>query len=152
MAQAELWTRSALVVEDDDLVAHLLRFILQGEGYAVTRAAEARRARELIANDDPPDLVTLDFMLPDGTGLELLETIRETAEWKHVPVLMLSAESRENAVASAPGTGSLLFLQKPFRAEDLRACISRLLNGTALDRVRVPDLSMDAPRGRRYSS
>jgi DNA-binding response OmpR family regulator len=146
MAQAELWTRSALVVEDDEIVSHLIQFILQGEGYAVRRVAEARCARESIANDFPADLVTLDLMLPDGTGVELLELIRETEEWKHVPILMLSAEPQENATASAWGIEPVVFLQKPFRAEELRACISRLLNGTVLDRMHVPGPFMKRAR------
>jgi two-component system, OmpR family, alkaline phosphatase synthesis response regulator PhoP len=151
MAQAELSTRSAVVVEDDDLVSHLLQFILEGEGYAVTRVAEASSARELIANAAPPDLLTLDFMLPDGTGLELLALVRQTEEWKHVSVLMLSAESPETAVTSASDLGALVFVQKPFRVEDLRACISNLSNG-ALQHMHVPGSCIDAPMSPRYPS
>jgi DNA-binding response OmpR family regulator len=149
MAQAELWIRSALVVEDDDVVSHLLQFILHGEGYAVRRVAEVDSARELIANEYPPALVTLDFMLPDGSGLEVLEAIRQTPEWKHVPVLMLSAEPQLGAAAAA--LGPVVYMQKPFKAEELRACVSRLLSRTVVERLHVLGTSRDTALGGRCS-
>ena len=135
MAQTELWTRSALIVEDDDVVARLLQFILQGEGYRVTRVGDGAAARALIAAEPSPDLVTLDGMLPDATGRELLETMRATPDWKHVPVLILSAEPQENVDSTLDDVEILAYMEKPFRAEELRACISRLLKGTSLHRV-----------------
>ena len=150
MGQGELWTRSALIIDDDNIVARLLQFVLQGEGYAVSRAADGRAARELIANEGPPDLVTLDFMLPDATGLELLAEIRASVEWKHVPVLILSAEPQENLDLTFSSDGILAYMEKPFRPEELRACISRLLNGTAFHRVHRRAAVNIARHSRRY--
>jgi CheY-like chemotaxis protein len=130
MAQAELWRRSALIVEDDDVVARLLQFILQTEGYVVTRVADGAAARALIAAELPPDVVTLDGLLPDTTGRELLELMRANPEWKQVPVLVLTAEPKESIAATAEQTDILAHMEKPFRAEELRAAISRLLKGT----------------------
>ena len=135
MAQTGLWTRSALIVEDDDVVARLLQFILQSEGFAVTRAADGAAARALIASELPPDVVTLDGFLPDATGRELLDTMRATPDWKHVPVLVLSAEPQEPLESSAGDTDILAYMEKPFRAEALRACISHLLKNTSFQRV-----------------
>ena len=150
MAQTELWTRSALVIEDDDVVARLLQFILQGEGYSVTRVSNGAAARALVGTELPPDVVMLDGMLPDATGLELLEIMRATPEWKHVPVLVFSAEPQAH-VDATPGRADILaYMEKPFRAEEVRACISRLLNGTSLHRVHRR-ATVSLPRhGRRY--
>ena len=150
MAQTELWTRSALIVEDDDVVARLLQFILQGEGYTVTRVADGAAARALIASELPPDVVTLDGMLPDATGRELLELMRVTPDWKHVPVLILSAEPQGGIDAIPDDTDTLAYMEKPFRAEDLRACISRLLKNTTLHRVQRRATATLARHGRRY--
>ena len=147
MAQTELWTRSALVVEDDDVVARLLQFILQG--YTVTRVADGAAVRALIAAELPPDLVTLDGMLPDTTGRDLLESMRTSADWKHVPVLMLSAEPREKVESELDDAEIFAYLEKPFRAEELRACISRLLKDT-LHRVHRRATVSLARHGRRY--
>jgi DNA-binding response OmpR family regulator len=149
MAQTELWTRSALVVEDDDVIARLLQFILQGEGYTVTRVADGAAARALIAAELPPDLVTLDGMLPDTTGRELLESMRANPDWKHVPVLILSAEPQENVDAAQDDAETVAYMEKPFRAEELRACIARLLRDT-LHRVHRRATVSLARHGRRY--
>jgi DNA-binding response OmpR family regulator len=150
MAQTDLWTRSALIVEDDDVVARLLQFILQGEGYRVTRVADGTAARALIAAELPPDLVTLDGILPDTTGRELLESMRASPEWKHVPVLILSADAQDDIEPSIDDAGISGYMQKPFSAEELRACIARLLKGTSLHRVHRRATVSVARHGRRY--
>jgi DNA-binding response OmpR family regulator len=132
MAQTELWTPTALVVDDDDLIAKILQFVLSSEGYSVRRAADGRAVRELIATEPPPDLVTLDFLLPDDTGVDLLATMRATPDWKHVPVLFLSATPRAEMDRALETASSVTYLEKPFRAEDLRGWIVRLRNGPRL--------------------
>ena len=152
MGQAELWRRSALVVEDDDIVARLLQFILKGEGYAVQRVADGLGARGLIGHAVPPDLVTLDFLLPDATGIDVLKVMRANAEWQHVPVLLLSAECQENVELALPADtgGSIGYMEKPFKAEELRAYISRLMNESALHTVRGGGRPRRAAVGRRF--
>ena len=120
---------TALVVEDDDQIALLVQFILRKEGYAVTVARDGLEAQKLIAEIAPPALVTLDFMLPHATGLELLATIRERADWVNVPVVMLTAKSQERDITRAREAGATDYLVKPFKPEELRACIRRLAGG-----------------------
>lgn len=127
MSDAGTSTRTALVVEDDDQIAYLLQFILRKEGYGVTVARDGLEARRIIAGDAPPSLITLDFMLPHATGLELLSEIRAQAGWEHVPVLMLTARSQEKDIALARASGATDYLVKPFKPEELRACIRRLV-------------------------
>ena len=127
MTDAAPSARAALVVEDDDQIAYLLQFILRKEGYSVTVANDGLEARRVIANSEPPHLVTLDFMLPHANGLELLAEIRERAGWEAVPVLMLTARSQEKDIALARASGATDYLVKPFKPEELRACIRRLV-------------------------
>lgn len=118
----------ALVVEDDDQIAYLLRYILEREGFAVQLARDGRSAQRQIANLAPPDLVMLDVMLPDIDGFQLLASIRQKSDWKNVPVLMLTAKSQEKDVARARDAGANDYIFKPFKPDDLRARIRQLVN------------------------
>jgi DNA-binding response OmpR family regulator len=131
MAENGSSIRSAIVVEDDDQIAYLLRFILEKEGYAVTVAADGRAAQALIDSASPPAIVTLDTMLPHVNGLDLLALIRSKESWAGVPVLMLTAKSQEKDVALALEAGATAYLVKPFKPEALRARV-RELTGTSL--------------------
>lgn len=119
--------RVALVVEDDDQIAYLLRFILEREGFAVVLAPDGRNAQEHIARLAPPALVTLDVMLPQADGFELLRQIRAQPGWAAVPVVLLTARSQEKDVVRALEAGANDYIVKPFRPEELRARIRRLV-------------------------
>ena len=131
MSDAAPTTAAALVVEDDDQIAYLLQFILRKEGYAVTVARDGREAQTIIAERDPPAFVTLDFMRPHANGLELLALIRAKPGWEKVPVLMLTARSQEKDIAHARASGATDYLVKPFKPEELRACVRRLVGDPA---------------------
>jgi DNA-binding response OmpR family regulator len=119
--------RGALVVEDDDQISHLLRFILEREGYAVHAARDGRAALEAIATLAPPAVVTLDVMLPHADGYELLGRIRAQPGWAAVPVLLLTARSQEKDIVRALDAGASDYLVKPFKPDELRARIRRLV-------------------------
>ena len=119
--------RVALVIEDDDQIAYLLRFILSKEGYTVKVARDGRAAQALIEQEPPPSVVTLDYMLPYLNGLELLAMIRARGDWNEVPVLMLTAKSQETDIARALQSGAAGYLIKPFKPEELRARIRSIV-------------------------
>ena len=127
MSDAPVSRGVAIVVEDDDQIAYLLRFILQKEGYSVKVARDGRAARQLIEQEAPPSVVTLDYMLPYVNGLELLAMMRAQPLWKEVPVLMLSAKSQETDIAHALESGATAYLVKPFKPEELRARVRALI-------------------------
>ena len=113
----------ALVIEDDEQIAFLVRFILQKEGYAVRTASDGLKARGMIESDAAPALVTLDFMLPNVHGLELLEAMRASESWREVPVLMLTAKSQQKDIARALELGADGYVIKPFKPEELRVAV-----------------------------
>lgn len=131
MSDAASSMPAAVVVEDDDQIAYLLQFILKKEGYAVTVARDGLEAKKVIAERDAPAFVTLDFMLPHANGLELLAIIRAKPGWEKVPVLMLTARSQEKDIAHARASGATDYLVKPFKPEELRACVRRLVGTSA---------------------
>ena len=120
-------TKVALVVEDDDQIAYLLRFILEREGFKVESAADGRLAHDLIMNGSTPALVLLDVMLPFVDGYQLLEEIRAKEGWETVPVLMLTAKSQEKDIVRALDSGAADYMVKPFRPDELRSRIRRLV-------------------------
>lgn len=130
-APAATETRQALVVEDDEQIAYLLRFILSREGFVVEVASDGRAAQALIATMPPPALVMLDVMLPFVDGYLLLSEIRARPEWNAVPVIMLTAKSQEKDIVRALDAGASDYMIKPFKPEELRARVKRLVKGAA---------------------
>lgn len=118
---------AALIVEDDDQISFLLKFILEREGFQVHLARDGKQAQQLIEKLPPPGVVTLDVMLPYADGFQLLGLIRARPEWAEVPVLMLTAKSQEKEVVRALDAGASDYVIKPFKPDELRARVRRLL-------------------------
>jgi DNA-binding response OmpR family regulator len=125
MAKAAGARRTALVVEDDDQIVHILRFILEREGFEVSAALDGRTAEALIGKLAPPALVTLDIMLPHADGFELLARIRAKPGWEAVPVVLLTARSQEKDIVRALDAGANDYLVKPFKPDEFRARVRR---------------------------
>jgi two-component system alkaline phosphatase synthesis response regulator PhoP len=120
--------RSALVVEDDADIGQLLKFILEREGFAVEHIRDGRAALERLASGPSVDLMLLDVMLPHATGQEILAAVRADAAWRNVPVVMLTAKSRETDIVSALDAGANDYIVKPFQPAELKARIRRLVD------------------------
>jgi DNA-binding response OmpR family regulator len=117
-----------LMVEDDESMATLVRFLLEKEGYEVLYAADGRQAKALIDETTPPQLVLLDVMLPYMGGLALVTHIRRKPDWCHVPVIMLTVDAMKQDVVLALDAGANDYVVKPFNPQELMARIRRVLN------------------------
>jgi signal transduction histidine kinase/CheY-like chemotaxis protein len=110
----------ALVIEDNDHAAELIRLQLEPEGFRVVRAATARAALDWLA-DGPPRLIVLDLLLPDMDGWDLLTRLKHSpGDLAHVPVVVVSI------VADAPkgfALGATAVLQKPFSRDEMLAAL-----------------------------
>ncbi|MBQ5939029.1 MULTISPECIES: response regulator transcription factor [unclassified Massilia] len=125
-------TPLVLVVEDDDHIAQVLRFMLERQGYRVTHLADGRAASEHIATATvAPDLILLDVMLPYIDGFEIVRLVRERADWAAVPVLMLTAKNTERDTVRALDAGANDFVIKPFQPNELLARVRRFLRPAA---------------------
>ena len=117
-----------MVVEDDDHIAQVLRFMLERQGYRVTHLADGRSASEYVAaSPEIPDLVLLDVMLPHLDGFEIVALARARADWAAVPILMLTAKNTERDTVRALDAGATDFVSKPFQPNELLARVRRLL-------------------------
>jgi DNA-binding response OmpR family regulator len=115
-----------LVVEDEEDIAFILRFLLDRNGFDVDHAADGRQALERIGGT-PPDAVLLDIMLPYHDGIEIVGRMRAEAAWKQVPVLMLTAKAREVDIVRALELGADDYVTKPFQPEEVLARLRRLM-------------------------
>ena len=125
----EASTHSALVVEDNEHTAYLLDFMLRRAGYDVSCAANGRDALALIERLSPVDVVLLDLMLPYVSGFQLIGEIRENPEWRHVPIVVLSAKVLEQDVVRALDLGANDYVTKPYRPQELLARLRRVVVG-----------------------
>lgn len=119
--------RTILVVEDDDQTALFIRYILEQEGYLVRHAADGKEAREFIAGQPAPALITLDIDLPHAGGDDLMMQVKTQAGWERVPVVMVTATPKTVDTAWAIRKGAKGYLVKPFKPEDLLASVRQLV-------------------------
>lgn len=117
---------SVLVVEDDEHIFPLLKFMLQREKYTVHLARDGREAKQFIEQNDPPDIVLLDVMLPYFDGFALVAILRGQPAWKTTPVIMLTAKTQEQDIVRALDAGANDYILKPFQPAELLARIKRL--------------------------
>ncbi len=118
--------RVALVVEDDEHIGLLLKFILQRSGFLVTLAGDGHAARDFILQSPAPAVVLLDVMLPFMDGVQLASLARQQAGWAQVPILMLTAKSQQRDIARALEAGASDYIVKPFLPDELLARVRRL--------------------------
>lgn len=118
---------TVMVVEDDNIVSTMLKHLLERRGYRIDIASDGRGAEEMIESKIPPALVILDVMLPFVDGFELLRRIREHESWERVPVIMLTAKTREEDIVRALESGADDYIVKPFQPQELVARVKRFV-------------------------
>jgi PAS domain S-box-containing protein len=114
--------RTALVVEDDDMAADLVKLLLEGEGFKVIRAASAEEAL-ILAPQQPLSLITLDIQLPGIDGWEFLFRLRDSIDLSHVPVVIIAGVIDSNMALTRGAAG---ILQKPIGRSQLKNCLEDL--------------------------
>ena len=118
---------SILIIEDDESIAELLRFMVERDGHEAVLLADGGAARQHILTTAAPALVLLDAMLPYRDGLALLADMRASDSWKGVPVIMLTAKSLERDIVRALEAGASDYVIKPFQPHELLARVRRLI-------------------------
>jgi CheY-like chemotaxis protein len=120
-----------LIAEEDTIVANLLRFLLEREGYEALVVTDTREAYRVLSQMTPPSLILLDFALPFPNGIQLIAYIRSRQEWKDVPVLLLAADFQGQEIVRALNAGADDYVVKPFLPEELLIRLRRLLRTPA---------------------
>src|SRR5487761_2225870 len=115
-----------LVVEDERPIREMIAFSLKRGGFEVREAEDCREARALLA-DRRPDLVLVDWMLPDMSGLELTRALKRDRETRELPIIMLTARAEEGDRVTGLENGADDYVTKPFSPRELLARISAVL-------------------------
>lgn len=128
---------SILVIEDEPAIQELVAHTCSTQGYTVRRADSVRAGRDAI-DRELPDMVLLDWMLPDKSGIELLKDLRAHERTKVMPIIMLTAKGNEADKVIGLDTGADDYVVKPFSPREL---LSRM---RAVFRRRAPEHSGEA--------
>jgi two-component system, OmpR family, phosphate regulon response regulator PhoB len=125
---------SILIVEDETALIELLRYNFEAAGYSVRVASTGAAAEEALA-EERFDVVLLDWMLPEVTGIELCRRIRQRPETRALPVIMLTARGEEADRVRGLSTGADDYVVKPFSVNEVLARVKSLLRRVTPDLV-----------------
>ena len=135
-----------LVAEDEEALGQLLQYNLDKEGYRIALAVDGDEAM-LLADEETPDLVVLDWMLPKLSGIEVCRRLRAGRKTRNVPIVMLTARGEETDRVRGLDTGADDYIVKPVSMTELaariRAVLRRVRPGLAEDVIRHGDIVLD---------
>ena len=135
-----------LLVEDDPALSELLEYRFSNEGYKVRTTPDGDEAL-LMASEDTPDLVILDWMVEGTSGIEVCRRLRRDKTTAHVPIIMLTAREAEDDRIRGLDTGADDYLTKPFSPRELLARVAavmrRIRPALAGETIEVGDITLD---------
>ena len=136
-----------LVVEDEPAQREVLAYNLEAEGFAVSRAQNGEEAL-LLVDEDVPDIIVLDWMMPNLSGIEVCRRLKIKPETRSIPVIMLSARSEEVDKVRGLETGADDYVVKPYSVIELmarvRSQLRRVRPSTVGQRLEFDDIVLDA--------
>jgi diguanylate cyclase len=122
-----------VIVDDEADIRRLIVFLLRS--YELHEASNGKQALELI-REGRPDLVLLDVMMPEMSGLEVLEAMRADVLTASIPVILLSAKGQSAEIEQGLSSGATQYLVKPFESQSLRASVAEVLQEHASSPVK----------------
>ncbi|AHD00712.1 phosphate regulon transcriptional regulator PhoB [Leisingera methylohalidivorans] len=138
---------TVLVVEDEMAQREVLAYNLEADGFRVLRAEHGEEAL-LVVEEDTPDIIILDWMMPNLSGIEVCRRLKTRAETRNIPVIMLSARSEEVDKVRGLETGADDYVVKPYSVVELmarvRTQLRRVRPSTVGVRLEYDDIVLDA--------
>ncbi|MCW2235669.1 phosphate regulon transcriptional regulator PhoB [Azospirillum canadense] len=135
-----------LIVEDEADIVTLLKYNLEKEGFRVNAATDGEEAL-LLAGEQTPNIVLLDWMLPLMSGLEVCRQMRRNTKMRDIPIIMLTARGEEADRVRGLNSGADDYITKPFSPTELvarmRAVLRRASPGMAEEVLQFSDVTMD---------
>ena len=135
-----------LVVEDEEAISQLVAYNLEKEGFTVATCIDGDEAM-VIVDEEKPDLVLLDWMLPNVSGIEICRRMRGGVDTREIPVIMLTARGEEDDRVRGLELGADDYVTKPFSMTELvariRAVLRRSAPGVAGDIATFADIVLD---------
>lgn len=138
---------TVLVVEDEPAQREVLAYNLEAEGFRVAKAGNGEEALVLV-DETMPDIIVLDWMLPNVSGIEVCRQLKTRSETRGVPIIMLSARSEEVDKVRGLETGADDYVVKPYSVVELmarvRAQLRRTRPSTVGERLEYEDIVLDS--------
>ena len=135
-----------LVVEDEPAVRELIRFILNQEDFKVLEAEDGEQAKRQL-NANPPDLILMDWMLPNTSGVTLTKELKQNPIYSDIPVIMLTARGEEDDKVRGLESGVEDYITKPFSPRELiarlRVILRRVSPHATQEAVTVGKITLD---------
>ncbi len=122
-------SKTIVVVEDEQDTAEMFAEMMRVSGYHVLKASGSASAMALIS-EQKPDVVVLDIMMPDFSGLEILNYMQREPHLAHIPVVVVSAQSTPADIRTCMDAGAALYLTKPVGYKDLIQALEKVLQGS----------------------
>ena len=119
-----------LIVEDEAHIRDMIRFALERADFIIEEAQDTQEARQLIA-DSLPDLILLDWMLPNQNDLDFLQQLKQNKQTRELPIMMLTARTDEADTIRGLNSGADDYLTKPFSPKELIARINAVIRRTS---------------------
>ncbi len=136
-----------LVVEDEPAQREVLAYNLEAEGFAVSRAENGEEALVLV-DEQAPDVIVLDWMMPNLSGIEVCRRLKIRSETRSIPIIMLSARSEEVDRVRGLETGADDYVIKPYSVVELmarvRSQLRRVRPAASGERLEYEDIVLDA--------
>jgi len=117
--------KKILAVDDEKHIVRLVQVNLERQGYEVITANDGKEALQKV-EEEHPDLVVLDVMMPYMDGFEVLQSLRRNPETQNIPVIMLTAKAQDQDVFRGWQSGVDCYLTKPFNPMELIAFVTRI--------------------------
>ncbi len=123
-----------LVVDDSAAIRKILQRVLRQTGMAIGTIHEAGNGQEALdlMHAHPVKLVLTDINMPKMDGIQLLAAIKAAAEWRELPVVMITTEGGETKVSEAVRLGAAGYVRKPFTADQIKEKLAGILEPTSL--------------------
>jgi CheY-like chemotaxis protein len=130
---ADARVRHVLVADDEPHIGRIIQMKLEQGPFRVTLAQDGREALDALEHGEPVDLVLLDLMMPQLSGLDVLAHIRADPRFRGLPCMILTAAGQEQQYRQAMALGATDFMTKPFSPKKLYARAAELAGVTASD-------------------
>lgn len=118
--------RSVLLVDDEPNIVLSLEFLMRQAGYAVRVARDGDAALRAI-EEEPPELVLLDVMMPKRDGFDVCQTVRANPAWKDVRIVLLTAKGRDIEREKGMALGADDYITKPFSTREVMQKLRQML-------------------------
>ncbi len=119
-----------LIIEDEEDAAELFAEMMRISGFRVAKTSKSQPAIAMM-NTDKPDLVLLDIMMPEISGLDILRQMRLDPNLSTIPVIVVTAKSMPSDIKNGMEAGASTYLTKPVGFQELKEAVERTLSSTA---------------------